>query len=100
MKSSTDWDMNKISYLPSADRAVALSLLPTVLTAPAVAPTTAVPADAVERTKARPGIKLRRTPVKPRAIEPAPDPPAPPTSALTSLFVEKITPTDMMGPIN
>ena len=77
-----------------------LSLLPTVLTAPAAAPTTAVPAEAVERTKARPGIMLARIPVIPRAMDPAPEPAAPPTKALTSLLVEKMTPTDMMGPIS
>src|SRR5207247_4525707 len=65
----------------------------------AAAPTAERPAAAVERTTALPGRRPTTVPVTPSAMDPSPEPAAPPTSALTILLVEKTTPTDMNGPM-
>src|SRR5438034_11008256 len=98
MKSSVAIDTDP-PYLPSAARAVELIFEPMTRPAFAAAPTADRPAAAVERTIAPPGRRLSPIPATPRAIDPSPDPAAPPTSALTILLVEKTTPTDMRGPM-
>src|SRR5437867_9882338 len=98
MKSSVAIDTDP-PYLPRAARAVELIFEPMSRPAFAAAPTADRPAAAVERTMAPPGRRLSPMPATPRAIDPSPDPAAPPTSALTILLVEKTTPTDMSGPM-
>ena len=83
-----------------AARAVELILEPTAFPALAAELITALPPAIVERTTAPPGIRLAPIPATPSAMDPSPDPEAPPTSALTTLFVEKTTPTDISGPMS
>src|SRR4030095_10191366 len=97
MKSSVAVDKDP-PYLRSAARAVELSLEPMTWPALPAAAAAERPAATVERTTAPPGRRLIPIPAAPMAIDPSPDPEAPPTSALTILLVEKTTPTAISGP--
>src|SRR5688572_23247803 len=98
MKSSVAID-TKPPHLPRADRAVELILEPMTWPASPAAPTPPRPPAIVERTMALPGRRPAAMPATPRAMDPNPDPDAPPTRALTILLVEKTTPTAIRGPM-